>query len=291
MRLENEVAIVTGSTKGLGRFIAERYAAEGAKVVVTGRSDDIGRKVAAQIATKGSNVIFVRADIMVEEDVKRLIKTTVDTFGKLTIMVNNACPTELVYDATASGKHRTDGTLRNVTTQGWNNLILGTLTQVFWCCKYAAPKLAEAGGGSIINVSSIMGLKATAGLVGYSSGKAALFGLTRSVAVEEAPYGTRCNCVYIGVIPLANRDDGGPPRAAMIEGELGTFGGAMRNAPLLGMGEGEDMANVCLFLGSRESKYLTGLALPIDGGWSIKSFLPSVDLGHQEAQARARTPS
>ncbi|MDB5970039.1 MAG: cpnA2 [Hydrocarboniphaga sp.] len=295
MRLENEVAIVTGSTKGLGRFVAERYAAEGAKVVVSGRNAEAGNRVVAQIAAKGGSAIFVRADVMIEEDVKNLIKTAVDTFGKLSIMVNNACPTEFVYDAAIAGDasgsatSRRDGSVRNISTENWQQLILGTLTQVFWCCKYSIPEIAKAGGGSIINVSSQSGMQAQAGLAGYSSGKSALFGLTRSIAIEEAPNGIRCNCICVGVIPGEAPAAADKAEAAAWEGEVGSFGWAIRTAPLLGMGEGGDMANLALFLGSRESKYLTGLIVPVDGGWTINSHLPSLDLLHKEAeQTRAK---
>ena len=282
MRLENEVAIVTGSTRGLGRAIAKRYAAEGAKVVVSGRSVDVGERVVSQIAEAGGEAIFVRADVTVVEDVQNLVDAAVSSFGKLTIMVNNACPTELVYDM--SGNARADGTLRDITSEGWDSVILGTLTQSFYCCKYAAPALGDAGGGSIINVSSYMGYRGAAGLIGYCSGKSALYGLTKSVAVEEAPHGTRCNCIVVGTLPMTEREDGGPDRSGLIEGE---FGKVFLRLPLLGFGDGEDMANLTLFLGSRESKYLTGLIIPIDGGWSAKSFIESFDLGHEEVLAEA----
>lgn len=290
MRLENEVAIVTGSTKGLGRFVAERYASEGAKVVVSGRNAEVGEKVVAQIQAQGGTAIFVRADVMVEEDVRSLIKAAVDAFGKLSILVNNACPTEFVYDAAIAGdasgsaSSRRDGSVRNISTENWQQLILGTLTQVFWCCKYAIPELTKAGGGSIINVSSQSGMQAQAGLAGYSTGKSALFGLTRSVAIEEAPSGIRCNCICVGVIPGEAPPSDGNTEAAAWQGEVGSFGWAIRTAPLLGMGEGSDMANLALFLGSRESKYLTGLIVPVDGGWTINSHLPSLDHLHQQAE-------
>jgi len=291
MRLENEVAIITGSTKGLGRAIAERYAQEGAKVVVSGRNEDAGRKLVAKIAAAGGQAVFVRTDVMVEADVKNLIKTAVDTFGKLTIMVNNACPTEYVYDASlagdaaASGTSRIDGSLRTITTENWQRLILGTLTQVFWCCKHAVAEIGNAGGGSIINVSSQSGMQAQAGLIGYSSGKSALFGLTRSVAIEEAPNGIRCNCISVGVIPgEAPPSTDNSREGTAWQGEVGSFAWAIRTAPLLGMGEATDMANLALFLGSRESKYLTGLNIPIDGGWTINSHLPSLEMLMNEAK-------
>ena len=147
MRLDGKVALVSGSTRGIGRTVAEVFAAEGAKVMVSGRTVEKGEKVVERIREAGGDADFVRLDVSDESSVKAAIDATVDRFGSLTTLVNNAAPTELIS--------QTIKRLHEWTNEEWDRILLGTLTgPMFWSSKHAIPHLIAAGGGSIINCSS-----------------------------------------------------------------------------------------------------------------------------------------
>jgi len=268
VRLEDKVALVTGSTRGIGRAIAMRFAREGAKVVVTGRTEDAGRDVEREIRDAGGDAIYVRTDMAQEDDVIRAVRAAVDTFGKLTTLVNNAAPTELM------GPGRLDRRVTELTNEGWDSIMLVALKAVVWACKYAIPELAAAGGGAVVNISSAASMLGTPGLDTYTAAKGALNTLTRSMAVEYAADSVRVNCIVSGMVLTSE--------GAFKMMDDPVIGGATKAMHLTRLGLPDDIANAALFLASDEAAFVTGAILPVDGG--VTARMPVPDISAAELQ-------
>jgi 3-oxoacyl-[acyl-carrier protein] reductase len=268
VRLEGKVALVTGSTRGIGRAIAVRFAREGAKVVVTGRTEDAGREAEREIRDAGGEAIYVRTDMAQEDDVVAAVRAAVDTFGKLTTLVNNAAPTELM------GPGRLDRRVTELTNEGWDSIMLVALKAVVWACKYAIPELAAAGGGAVVNISSAASMLGTPGLDTYTAAKGALNTLTRSMAVEYAPDGVRVNCIVSGMVLTSE--------GAFKMMDDPVIGGATKAMHLTRLGLPDDIANAALFLASDEAAFVTGAILPVDGG--VTARMPVPDISAAELQ-------
>jgi len=249
-RLEGHVAVVTGSTKGIGRATAEMFAAEGASVLITGRNEEAGKDVEDAIRSAGGDGAFFRTDVEREDQVQAAMAEAVRLFGKLTVLVNNAAPTDLMTTGTF------DGPITELTTDRWDRLMRGTLTSVFWACKYAIPEMIAAGGGSIVNISSSASIRGWTGIDVYTAAKAGMNGLTRSIAAEYGAANIRCNCIVTGVIHPPNSE--GNPMAR-----------AIKPLQLLRLGRQSDMAYAATYLASDESSFVTGALLPVDGGLTV----------------------
>ncbi len=248
MRMAGERALVTGSTAGIGRAIAVAFAREGAQVVVTGRDHRRGREVAREIASGGGRAEFVAADLHEEDACDALVAAAADAIGGLTVLVNNA----------AGGGAR-DGPVAEITTDAWEAILRVDLTGPMWCARAAIPHMRAAGHGSIINISSRQAERASAGLSAYVAAKAGLNGLTRAIAVEEAGKGIRCNTISPGYVLNDRRDaDLTAERRARYE--------AMH---LTRLGVASDVAHAAIYLASRESEFVTGINVQLDGGSSI----------------------
>jgi NAD(P)-dependent dehydrogenase (short-subunit alcohol dehydrogenase family) len=245
MRLDGKVAFVSGSTRGIGRTTAELFAAEGAKVVGSGRSVDKGETVAERIRDAGGDAVFVPLDVTDEDSVRGAIQTTIDRYGTLTTLVNNAAPTDIV--------NQNMKPMLEYTNDEWDRIILGTLTgNVFWACRYAIPHMIEAGGGSIVNVSSGGSVFGSPGISAYSAAKGGMNALTRSIAVEYAPYKIRCNVIIVGRV-VSHSKDRGPD----VPGSLTR------------VGQPSDIAYAAMWLAADESEFVTGSEVTADGGMSI----------------------
>jgi NAD(P)-dependent dehydrogenase (short-subunit alcohol dehydrogenase family) len=242
-RLAGEIALVTGSTAGIGKAIATRFAAEGARVVVTGRDAERGETV---VAACGGSAAFVRADLSQPAAADALVALTVERFGGLTILVNNA--------ATAGP----DGPVASLDDERWRAILEVDLLAPARLCRAAMPHLRASGHGSIVNISSRVATRASRGLAAYTAAKGALEALTRSIAVDEAPNGVRCNAISPGYVINERRD-------ANITDEERARREAMH---LIGLGDADDVAYAAVYLASNESKWLTGTVLPLDGGSS-----------------------
>jgi len=243
-RLDGEVALVTGSTAGIGAEIARLFGTEGAKVVVTGRNAARGEAVAAAAA---GDALFVAADLEDPDAPARLVATAVERFGSLTVLVNNAVTTEV-----------RDGPVTTVGDDDWARILAVNLTAPARMCRHAIPAMAAAGHGSIVNVSSRAGQRGSPGYAAYAASKGGLDALTRSVAVDHAKQHIRCNTVSPGYILNERRD-------ADLDDEGRRRLEAMH---LTRLGQASDVAYAALYLASREAEFVTGIMLPVDGGSS-----------------------
>jgi NAD(P)-dependent dehydrogenase (short-subunit alcohol dehydrogenase family) len=246
MRLDGKVAIVSGSTRGIGRSIAEMFAREGASVAVTGRTVDRGEKVVAGIRDAGGDAAFFPLDVTDEASVAAVMDGVAARFGKLDVLVNNAAPTDAVSTLVKP--------LVDYTTDEWNRILLGTLTgNVFWACKYGIPHLIAAGGGSIINVSSGQSIVGLSGFAAYSAAKGGINSITRTLAVENAPYNIRVNTIIVGRVISHSKDSG-----------VGVGPGHLTR-----LGVPNDIAYCATWLASDESAFVTGSLVTADGGFTI----------------------
>jgi NAD(P)-dependent dehydrogenase (short-subunit alcohol dehydrogenase family) len=248
-RLAGKVALISGSTRGIGRSTAELFASEGARVAVTGRTVEKGEKVVARIRESGGEAEFFPLDITDESSVRTVMEAVADHFGGLTTLVNNAAPTAEVASTVKP--------LAEYTTEEWNSILGSALTgNVFWATKYAWPHLVAASGATIINISSGQSVAGFTGFSAYAAAKGGVNSLTRVLAVEGAPHGIRCNCIVVGRV-VSGRGDSG---VGVGEGSGGR---------LTRMGHPMDIAYAAAWLASDESAYVTGDLITADGGFSI----------------------
>jgi NAD(P)-dependent dehydrogenase (short-subunit alcohol dehydrogenase family) len=249
-RLAGKVAIVTGSTRGLGRAIALRFAGEGAAVVVTGRDPVNGAAVVDRIAAAGGVARFIPADVTVEAQVEGLVTKTVDAFGKLTTLVNNAALTTPPLG---------DAPLANLRNETLALAFEANMRSVVWATRYALPHLVAANGGAIVNLSSLVAQVSSANAVAYGMSKAAIDNLTRSTALAYAKDGVRVNAVSPGVIAGGDNWDELSSRPAFRKNFIEPI-------PLPYVGTPDDVAAACLFLASDEARFITNTILPVNGG-------------------------
>jgi len=245
MRLENKVALISGGARGMGAVEAKMFVQEGAKVVIGDVLDEDGKQTESEINETGGECVFVHLDVTDETAWQDAVAAAVDRFGKLDILVNNA------------GIARINN-VEDTTSDEWDLVMDINAKGVFLGTKAAIPEMRKAGGGSIVNISSIAGL--TGGRTSsYAASKGAVRLLTKSSAIQYAGEGIRCNSVHPGVIET-------PMTTPMM---LNTQEGRDLNAsrhPLGRVGQPEDIAYGVLFLASDESSFMTGSELVIDGG-------------------------
>ena len=250
MRLEGKVAFISGGAQGMGAAEARLFAAEGAMVAIGDVLEEEGRRVAAQIGEAGGKAIFLALDVTSESQWQDAIAATVAEFGKLDILVNNA----------GIGGH---GTVENTTVADWDRVMDINAKGVFLGTKSAIPELRRAGGGSIINISSQLGLVGVDNSSPqYQASKGAVRLLTKSTAIQYAGEGIRANSVHPGPIVTPMTEAG---RADSERNEL-----TLSRIPLGRHGEPGDVAYGVLFLASDESSFMTGSELVIDGGWTAQ---------------------
>ena len=245
MRLENKVALISGGARGMGAVEAKLFAKEGAKVIIGDMLEDEGRKVEAEINEAGGECVFVPLDVTSEDDWKRAVNEAVTRYGKLDILVNNAG----IYRA-----HKVEET----TVDEWDQVMDINAKGVFLGTKHAIPAMREAGGGSIVNISSVAGLVGSRETTAYTASKGAVRLLTKSTAIQYASDGIRANSVHPGTIET--------PMTEGILAEEGKRADRMNRTPLKRLGRPEDVAYGVLFLASDEASFMTGSELVIDGG-------------------------
>ena len=249
MRLEKRVAIVTGAGSGIGRASALLFAKEGAKVIVADFVRDSGQQTVSLIKNEGGESIFVESDVSHAVDAQRLVNTAIETYGKLDILFNNA-------------GINLEKTVTETSEDDWSRVINVNLKGVFLCSKYAIPEMIRNGGGVIINTASIRGLVGQYHLAAYCASKGGVVLLTKAMALDYGQDNIRVNCVCPGGIETPMHK---AFLATLVHPERETEE-MLKKIPLGRIGEPEDVARVALFLASDESAYLTGLAIPVDGG-------------------------
>jgi NAD(P)-dependent dehydrogenase (short-subunit alcohol dehydrogenase family) len=247
MRLAGKVAIVTGGASGMGRCEAVMFAREGAAVVVADMLEADGRKVVEEIAGAGGKAQFARLDVTSEREWEAAVAEAARVFGKLDVLVNNAG---------ISGGVATDP----MDTAGWDALMNVNAKGVFLGMKTAIPAMRRAGGGSIVNISSISGIVGQDGIhMGYNASKGAVRVMSKSAAVQFAKDGIRVNSVHPGVLP--------PMRTSTVTADPERRARMLRGVPLRREGRVEEVAYAVLFLASDEASYITGAELAVDGGY------------------------
>jgi NAD(P)-dependent dehydrogenase (short-subunit alcohol dehydrogenase family) len=247
MRLNGKVALVSGGASGMGQSEALIFAREGAKVVVGDVLEAEGRQVADKIKAAGGQAQFVKLDVTSEAEWEKAVKATVDAFGKLDVLVNNAG---------ISGTFDPD----TLSTSAWDRLMEVNAKGVFLGMKHAIPAMQRAGGGSIINISSISGVVGQTGIhMGYNASKGAVRTMTKSAAVQYAKDNIRVNSVHPGMLP--------PMRSSKGSADPAWRDKMIRAVPLKREGRVEEVAHAVLFLASDEASYITGVELPVDGGF------------------------
>jgi NAD(P)-dependent dehydrogenase (short-subunit alcohol dehydrogenase family) len=259
MRLEGKVAIVTGAGSGQGRAAAIRFCREGAKVIVSDVDVAGGEATVAEIegSVGTGSAEFVAADVSDEEQVRELAARAVAAFGNIDVLYNNAGVWFISPDGYQPGK--TDGPAPLLEQNIWDKTINVNLKGTYLCCRHVLPIMMAGDGGSIINVSSVAALRVGKGASdAYTAAKGGILAMTRTLAVEHAGQGVRCNVIIPGPIdtPMAGRLTDERRQAAAEAIPLGRWG------------QPEDIANMALFLASDESSWITGASFVVDGGFT-----------------------
>lgn len=253
-RLSERVAIVTGGALGIGGATSRRLAEEGAKVLIADINVDAAQATADEIRSVGGVAETVQVNTGVHEDIRAMIERAEQLWGRLDLLVNNA------YGGVPG---QVNGTAIDVTEEAWDATMAVLLKSMFLGAKYAVPAMTRAGGGSIVNLSSVHGLVASRERIVYGTGKAAVIGLTRQMACDFGPLGVRVNAVCPGHILTESIAAGWKSNPSGLKFFAAQY-------PLRRTGEMIDVANGIVFLCSDEASFITGQALTIDGGLTIQ---------------------
>ncbi len=246
MRVKDKVTIITGAGSGIGRGTAQLFASEGAKVVVADMNQKGGEETVNEIRRNGGEAIFALLDISNREQIKNVVKETLDKYGKIDVLINNA---GIIQDALVV----------KMTEEQWDRVISIDLKGPFNCIQAVVGSMIEKGGGEIINVSSIVGLYGNVGQANYAAAKAGLIGLTKTLAKELGKKGIRVNAIAPGFI-ITPMTSGIPEKILEMMKE---------KTPLKRLGKPEDVANTLLFLASDEASFINGAVISVDGGLLI----------------------
>ena len=242
------VAIVTGAAAGIGRATALAFAREGVNVVVSDVDADGGEETVRLAAAAGAEALFAPADVSRPQEVERLVRAAVERFGRLDCAFNNA------------GIEGESAATAECTEANWDRVLDINLKGAWLCMRAEIPEMLRTGGGAIVNCSSVAGLVGFAGSPAYTASKHGMVGLTRAAALEYAQRGIRVNAVCPGVIHTAMID-------RFTHGDAAAEGGLVSRQPIGRMGTPEEIAAAVLWLCSDAASFVTGVALPVDGGW------------------------
>ncbi|MEO6310514.1 MAG: SDR family oxidoreductase [Leifsonia sp.] len=249
MRLENKNAIVTGGAGGIGRATALAFAAEGAKVAVVDLRADAAEAVVEEIRAAGGTAVAIAADVSNEEDIQRIIATTVSEFGGVNVVFNNA---GIIRRTTAV----------ETTAEDWDRVFGVNVKSIFLMSKHVVPIMAANGGGSIVNTGSGWGLKGGGKAISYCASKGAVVNMTRALAIDHGPQGIRVNSVNPGDVNTGMLLE----EARQLSQDANAFLAESADRPLGRMGQPSEIAAAVVWLASDDSSYVTGAALVVDGG-------------------------
>ena len=249
--LKGQVALITGSTKGIGKSIAEEMANVGAKVVISSRKADACEAVAAGIRKAGGQAIVIPCNISRKEEVEALVQGAVKEWGRIDTLVCNAAVNPYF------------GPLAGISDDAFDKIMSSNIKSNLWLCNFALPSMAEKGGGSVVIVSSVGGLRGSAQLGAYGISKAADMQLTRSLAVEWSPRNVRVNCVAPGLVKTDFARALWEDEERLKRRTAGT--------PLRRIGEPDEIAGAVAYLASDASTFMTGQTIVIDGGVTTAS--------------------
>jgi 3-oxoacyl-[acyl-carrier protein] reductase len=242
--LSGKVAVVTGSSRGIGAGIVKALAGQGAKVVVNHRNSPEGAtEVVAAVKANGGEAAIIQADVGQSSEAQRLIKETIDTYGQIDILVNNAGTTR-------------DTLIMTMKDDDWDLVLKTNLSSTYYCSKAAVRPMMRKRSGRIINITSVVGLAGQAGQTNYAASKAGIIGFTKSLAKEVGSRNITVNAIAPGFVPTALTE--------VLPEEM--VQAAVANTPLGRLGTVEDVANAVLFLASDEAAFITGQVLTVDGG-------------------------
>jgi NAD(P)-dependent dehydrogenase (short-subunit alcohol dehydrogenase family) len=247
--LHGKVAIVTGSSRGIGRAIATRLAERGARVVISSRDAAACAQVAGELEAAGHQVLAYAAHVGKKEQLEALVAATLAHWGSIDIVVANAAVNPYY------------GPMVGIGDEAWDRIMQSNVRSTLWLCQLTFPHLAERGGGSAIFLSSIVGVTGTRNIGAYAVSKTALIGLARSLAVEWGPRGIRVNCIAPGIVKT--------DFAKALWDDPAIAEPAIARAPLRRLAEPDDVAGTAVFLASRAAAYVTGQTLVVDGGLTV----------------------
>ena len=246
MLLKDKVVIITGTSSGFGKETASLFVKEGAKIVAVSRGA-AGKKLVDEINAAGGDAIFVKGDVSVEQDIINVVDKAIERYGKIDVLFNNAG----VY---------IPGKADELASEDWDKVIDINLKGVYLGCKYAVPHMKKNGGGVILNTASAAGIIGFPDAVAYAASKGGVVYLTKAMAVDYAKDNIRVNCICPGT------GETNMTKEIVENEELSKM--FLAPIPLGRFGQPQDIANAALFLASDMSSYITGVALPVDGGWT-----------------------
>lgn len=247
VRLKNKVSIITGAASGIGKATAKLFAEHGAKVVVADIDEEGGDITVTDICSNGVRASFIRTDVTIQADTLRMVEHTIEKYGKLDILLNNAGIAMRLP-------------VHELPEEDWHRCLGVNLTGVFLCSKAAIPAMQRTGGGSIINMSSIYGIVGADVRAAYVASKGAVTNLTRGMALDYAEDKIRVNCICPGFVET--------PLVAGVVKNPDEYQKLANKHPMRRLGQPKEIAYGALYLASDESAFVTGIALPIDGGYT-----------------------
>jgi NAD(P)-dependent dehydrogenase (short-subunit alcohol dehydrogenase family) len=252
MRFNGKVAIITGGTSGIGLATAKLFAQEGARVVLMARNKSRGKEAVELITNAGGQAIFIPGDVGVAADCQRCVAASIEAYGRLDILFNNA------------GVIHVNRNLVETSEEEWDTTLDSNLKSIFLMSKYAIPRIAETGGGVIVNNASIFGLVGGSGIAAYCAAKGGIITLTKAMALDHAAQNIRVNCICPGSVDTP-----------MLENEMMDLGGSeielpkfAARHPLNRIATPQEIARSVAYLASDDASFVTGIALPVDGGRS-----------------------
>jgi len=247
MRLQGKVAIVTGSTKGIGRAIAIGYAEEGATVIVCGRSEDLAKNLAQELTRKGKKAVAMKLDVTSHDGINQVVNQVMKQFSRIDILVNNAGISPIWKRAEETGK------------EAWDQIIATNLTGAFLCAQAVGKVMIKQKSGKIINMTSVGGEVALPRLVAYCASKAGIISLTQVLAAEWAQHNILVNAIGPSYVETEF--------TAGLRGNQAIYDDLKNKNLLKRFAQPEEIVGVAIFLASDESNYITGQTIFVDGGW------------------------